>query len=195
MLLSRRDWRLGNCWKSLQQILCCDRWEWISVDHRFKIWTISSATMSIGTNGLIKTAFQLYRRLSAAFKSPIVFQSLQHGEGKQTSAVSGHAHNTRHRPLWIKVKFIDSDAHFYTRRVKKVIPIRLHTHNINSDSGIEIPEGWMLTIEKHDSRRLVQQRTAKGTWYEDAPIKLWNTIQSNLSAAAYKIVWFSQLSG
>ena len=151
--------------------------------------------MSIGTNGLIKTAFQLYRRLSAAFKSPIVFQSLQHGEGKQTSAVSGHAHNTRHRPLWIKVKFIDSDAHFYTRRVKKVIPIRLHTHNINSDSGIEIPEGWMLTIEKHDSRRLVQQRTAKGTRYEDAPIKLWNTIQSNLSTAAYKIVWFSQLSG
>lgn len=195
MLLSCRDWRQGNCWKSLQQILCCDRWEWISVDHRFKIWTISSATMSIGTNGLIKTVFQLYRRLSAAFKSPIVFQSLQHGEGKQTSAVSGHAHNTRHRPLWIKVKFIDSDAHFYTRRVKKVIPIRLHTHNINSDSGIEIPEGWMLAIEKHDSRRLVQQRTAKGTWYEDAPIKLWNTIQSNLSTAAYKIIWFSRLSG
>ena len=119
--------------------------------------------MSIGTNGLIKTAFQLNRRLSAAFKPPIVFQSLQHGEGKQTSAVSGHAHNTGNRPLWNKVTFIDSDAHFYTRRVKKVILIRLHPHNINIGSGIEIPEGWMLTIEKHNSRRLVRQRTAKGT--------------------------------
>ena len=33
---------------------------------------------------------------------------------------------------------------------------------MNRDSGIEIPEAWMLTIKKHN-RRLVQQRTAEGT--------------------------------
>ena len=84
-------------------------------------------------------------------------------KGSRPPPFSGHAHNTGHRLLWNKVKFIDSDAHFYTRRVKKVILIRLHPHNINSDSGIEILEGWMLTIEKHNSRRLVRQRTEKGT--------------------------------
>ena len=29
----------------------------------------------------------------------------------QTSAVSEHAHNTGHQPLWNEVKFIDRDPH------------------------------------------------------------------------------------
>ena len=80
----------------------------------------------------------------------------------QTFAVSEHAHETGHYALWNEVKFIDRDSHWYTRRVKEVIHIRLHPDNINRDSGIEIPETWMPTIKKHD-RTVVQQRTAEGT--------------------------------
>ena len=58
----------------------------------------------------------------------------------QTSAVSEHANNTGHNPLWNEVNFIDRDAHWYTRRVKKAIHIRLYPNNINRDRGIEIPE-------------------------------------------------------
>ena len=36
----------------------------------------------------------------------------------ETSAVSEHAHNTGHKPLWNEVKFIDRDPHYYTRRVR-----------------------------------------------------------------------------
>ena len=58
----------------------------------------------------------------------------------ETCAVSEHAHNTGHKPLWNEVKFIDRDPYYYTRRVKEAIHIRLHPDNINRDSGIEIPE-------------------------------------------------------
>ena len=65
-----------------------------------------------------------------------------------TSAVSVHAHKTGHYPLWNEVKFIYRDPHWYTRRVKEAIHIRLHPDNINRDSGIEI-----------HNRKTVQQRT------------------------------------
>ena len=42
------------------------------------------------------------------------------------------------------------------------IGTRLHPNNINRDSGIEIPEGWMPTIKQHSSRS-VPQRTCEGT--------------------------------
>ena len=59
----------------------------------------------------------------------------------QTSAVSEHDHNTGHQPRWNEVKFIDRDPHYYTRRVIKAIHIiRIHSDDINRDSGIEIPE-------------------------------------------------------
>ena len=80
----------------------------------------------------------------------------------KTSAVSEHAHNTGHKPLWNEVKFIDRDPYYYTRRVKEAIHIRLHPNNINRDSGIEISEAWMPTIKKHSNRRAVRQRTAEG---------------------------------
>ena len=78
----------------------------------------------------------------------------------ETSAVSEHAHNTGHKPLWSEAKFIDRDSYYYTRRVRKAIHIRLHPNNINRDSGIEIPEAWILTIKNHNNRRAVRQRTA-----------------------------------
>ena len=61
----------------------------------------------------------------------------------QTSAVSEHANETGHLPIWKEVKFIDRDPHWYTRRVKEATDIRLHPNNINRDSGIEIPEAWI----------------------------------------------------
>ena len=66
----------------------------------------------------------------------------------ETSAVSEHAHNTGHKPLWNEVKFIDRDPYYYMRKVKEAIHIRLHPNNINRDSGIEIPEAWMPGIKK-----------------------------------------------
>ena len=42
----------------------------------------------------------------------------------QTSAVSEHANETGHLPLWNQVKFIDRDPHRYTRRVKEAIQIK-----------------------------------------------------------------------
>ena len=80
----------------------------------------------------------------------------------QSSAVSEHSNGTGHYPLWDEVKFIDRDPHWYTRRVKDAIHIRLHPDNINRDNRIEIPEAWMRTIKQHSSRS-VPRRTAEGT--------------------------------
>ena len=81
----------------------------------------------------------------------------------QTSAVSEHTLETGHYPIWNEVKFIDRNPHWYTRRVKEAIHIRLHPNNINRNGGIEIPEAWMPTIKIHNNRRTVQQRTTEGT--------------------------------
>jgi len=66
----------------------------------------------------------------------------------QTSALSEHANNTGHKPLWSEVKFFDRDPHWFARRVKEANHIRLHPNNINRDSGLEIPEAWMPTKTK-----------------------------------------------
>ena len=69
---------------------------------------------------------------------------------------------TGHYPLWDEVKFIDWDPHCYSSRVKEAIHIRLHRNNINKESEIEIPEAWMPTIKRHNSRSL-PQRIAEGS--------------------------------
>ena len=94
----------------------------------------------------------------------------------ETAAVSEHAHNTGHKPLWNEIKFIDRDAYYYMRRVKEAIHVRLHPDNINRDSGIEIPEAWMPTIKKHNNRRSVGQRTAEGVnhWVKQEGSKCTN---------------------
>ena len=63
---------------------------------------------------------------------------------------------------WNEVKFIDRDPHWYTRRVKEAILIRLQHNNIERDSRMEIPEAWMPTIKIHMNRRAVRQCTAEG---------------------------------
>ena len=78
-----------------------------------------------------------------------------------TSAVSKHAHNTRHKPLWTEVKFIVTLI--TTRAGSDAIHTRIHPDNINRDSGIEIPEAWMPTIKKHYNRRAVRLWTVEGT--------------------------------
>ncbi|KAL9987924.1 hypothetical protein ACROYT_G002307 [Oculina patagonica] len=50
----------------------------------------------------------------------------------QTSAVAEHTNNTGHYPLWNEVKFIDRDPHWYKRRVKEAIRIRLHPNNTSN---------------------------------------------------------------
>ena len=65
-------------------------------------------------------------------------------------------------PVWDEVKFIARDPHWYSRRVKEAIHIRLHSDNINRISGIAIPEAWMPTLRQHDNRPL-PQRTAAGS--------------------------------
>ena len=74
----------------------------------------------------------------------------------QTSAVSELANETGDIPIWSKVKFIDRDPYWYTRRVKEAIHIRLHPNNINRDGGIEIPEAWIPTIKRHNSSRFMR---------------------------------------
>ena len=51
---------------------------------------------------------------------------------------------------------------WYTCRVKEAIHVRLNPNNINRDSGIEIPEAWIPTIKKHNSRSTIK-RTYEGT--------------------------------
>ena len=54
--------------------------------------------------------------------------------------------------------------HWYTRRVKEAIHIRLHPNNTNRDGGINIPEAWIPTIKQHNNRFM---RTNEGTPYNN----------------------------
>ena len=65
------------------------------------------------------------------------------------SAVAEHAYDADHPPNWGAVRCIAYDKHWYSRRVKEAIQIRLHPNNINRDSGIDIPEAWLPTIRRH----------------------------------------------
>ena len=72
----------------------------------------------------------------------------------KTSAVSEHANETGYIPISSKVKFIDRDPHWYTRRVKEDIHIRLRPNNMNRNIGIEIPEAWIPSIKQHNSQSI-----------------------------------------
>ena len=67
--------------------------------------------------------------------------------------ISEHTHNTGHKPLWNDVKCIDRDPYYYARRVKEAIYIRLHSDNINRDSGIEIQDAWMPKLKKKNTTK------------------------------------------
>ncbi|XP_078370337.1 uncharacterized protein LOC144654108 [Oculina patagonica] len=110
----------------------------------------------------------------------------------QTSAVAEHTNNTGHYPLWNEVKFIDRDQHWYKRRVKEAIHIRLHPNNINRDNGIEIPEAWMPTIKKTTTRELCdsgplrEQQDTETARIEMRQSQLLKTNQSQRSSVLYK---------
>ena len=55
-----------------------------------------------------------------------------------------------------------------THTGSEAIHIRLNTHNINGDSGIEIPEAWMPMIRKHNNRRAAKKRTAERTTHRNS---------------------------
>ena len=80
----------------------------------------------------------------------------------QIDAVLEHANETGHLPIWKEVKFFHRDPHWHTRKFKEAIQLRLHPNNINRDSGIEIPEAWIRTIKKHNSRSTTK-RNCGGT--------------------------------
>ena len=66
--------------------------------------------------------------------------------------------NGQHYPLWDEVKFNRSwDPHWYSRRVKKTVHIRLHPNNINRDRGIEIPESDSIASNHYHNRLLREQ--------------------------------------
>ena len=61
-----------------------------------------------------------------------------------------------------RLGFVDHDSHCCTHKVKEAIHIRLHPANISGHDEIEIPEAWMRTIKKHNSR-LVTKWSYEGT--------------------------------
>ena len=65
-----------------------------------------------------------------------------------SSAVAEHAWGEQHQPDWQGVTCLTQEKHWYARRVKEAITIRLHPQNINRDNGLEIPEFWYKTIEQ-----------------------------------------------
>jgi len=64
--------------------------------------------------------------------------------------------------------FLTLTGTMYTTRVQEVIHTRLHQNNINRNNGIKIPEAWIPTIRKHNSRWL-RMRTYAGT-----ALQSWN---------------------
>ena len=71
----------------------------------------------------------------------------------QNSAVSEHANGTGYKPLWNETKFIDRGSHWYTKKVKEAIHMRL---NLKNDVFLL----WKPTIRKHlNQRRTKNQRT------------------------------------
>ena len=73
------------------------------------------------------------------------------------SAVAEHAWDNQHQPDWDGVQCLSQERHWYTRRVKEAINIRLNPNNFNRDNGIDIPKFWMRTIRRHDTRRPASQ--------------------------------------
>ena len=81
----------------------------------------------------------------------------------ETSAISKHAHDTGHKPLWNEVKCIDHDPYYYTRRVKEAIHIRLHPNNIIRDSGIKFQKRGCprSKTQQQESRATADRRGSK----------------------------------
>ena len=78
---------------------------------------------------------------------------------------------TGHKPLSKEVKFIDRDNHWYTRKVKEAIHIRLNPNNINRATEPKYRKRGCRQSKKHENQRCAaSQRTPKE-----------NTVQRNNS--------------
>ena len=89
-------------------------------------------------------------------------------ESKNMSETPDLSVQHRTQPALERSKVYDRDPHWYTRRVKEAIHIRLHPNHINRDNVIGIPEAWMPTNKKHNNRRTVRQRAAEGTTHRNS---------------------------
>ena len=69
-----------------------------------------------------------------------------------SSAMAEHVWKMGHSPNWDEVTCVDNDQHWFTRRIKEAIQIRLHPSNFNRDSSIEIPGMWAHTVKQHAAR-------------------------------------------
>ena len=86
------------------------------------------------------------------------------------SAVAEHAWDSDHPPNWDEVRCIAQDVHWYTRRVKEAIQIRLHPNNINRDNGIDIPEEWLPTIRRHEPPSVAKGDSARSAPAPSTPV-------------------------
>ena len=66
------------------------------------------------------------------------------------STVAEHALEAGHHPNWDNVQCIELEPHWYTRRIKEAIQIRLQRNIINLDGGVGIPGFRLPTIRHHD---------------------------------------------
>ena len=106
-----------------------------------KMWVVNKIPCECGKVYIGETGRSVLERIKEHDQDTRLAQT-------QSSAVSEHSNSTGHYPLWHKVKSIDRDPYWYTRRVKEAIHIRLHSDNINGDRGIEISEARMPTIKQ-----------------------------------------------
>ena len=110
---------------------------------------------------------QLFRHLAGQtvcriFVEELVRSVLNKRRRLSSVDVSEHAHNTGHKPLWNKVKFIDRDPYYYTRRVKEAIHIRLYPDNINTIKKTQQQES-RATADRRGSKSLSEQQGSKCT--------------------------------
>ena len=91
----------------------------------------------------------------------------------QSSAISEHANEIEHNPLWEDVKFIDWNSHCHTRRVKEAIHIRLNPHNINRENGFKIIIYLKKLIHCKDKLHKISTNKCQITivwWVEDRDV-------------------------
>ncbi|XP_041470683.1 uncharacterized protein LOC121420200 [Lytechinus variegatus] len=99
-----------------------------------------------------------------------------------SSAVAEHAWDSDHLPNWDEVSCIANDKHWYTRRIKEAIQIRLHPSNINRDSGIEIPDEWLPTIRRHTASTVHSARRPHQRVPDTSADADWPAASANHSA-------------
>ena len=99
---------------------------------------------------------------------------------------------------WVSIQSTGTLVEF-----QEAIQITLHPNNINRDSGSEIPEAWMPTIRRHNSRSL-PKRTAERSvsssdntwptmpWIETHQPLARFVIQQSLTTTVVQIVWLSK---